>query len=84
MGTIDPIVHEVLLVGFLALIGVRVTRGLRRREPRRQIIEAQLIPGVFVLVTLSWIFPRWWIPLVVGMIALLFAMLLSLIRSKRR
>jgi CHASE2 domain-containing sensor protein len=84
MGTIDPIVHEVLLVGFLALIGVRVTRGLRRREPRRQIIEAQLFPGVFVLVTLSWIFPRWWIPLVVGMVALLFAMLLSLIRSKRR
>ncbi len=84
MGTLSPIVHEILLVAFLALIGVRVTRGIRRREPRRQILEATLFPGVFVLFTLSRIFPSWWIPLLVGMIALLLAMLLSLIRSKRR
>jgi hypothetical protein len=79
-----PPLHEFLFLAFLSLMGVRIILGVRRRESRRQIIEGTLFPGVFVLLTLSRIFPRWWIPLGIGAIGLLLAMLLSFLRSRRR
>ena len=67
----------------LAMVGARVTSGIRRRERPQKTLDASLFPGVFVLLVLTRIFPRWWIPLAGAMVVLWLRMLWSFIRSKR-